>query len=316
MVRPCALERRSARVAECPRGAAAPAAARRGFSFTGFLFYSHLLQRCRGSPRRVLGNARLGTSALCLGFSSRRRSPCPPRRKAPRAFTRAESRPGGGGRGERGAGGRPAAQPPPWARGGDGRGRRRRETWRERGPDGPELLAGGGRSAGTLLVPLGDRRIQLALAALWPPFSCFCVVQGTSSARGGGGSGCSASTSAHLLCFQSGRLRGEARPGRPGAAAACARRSSWGGRAARRGAGSPGGAGGGDGQQPSRRRQRRTDGGASGPPARPSVVRCLPDTMALAERVQDFVCTCFTSCFSCRSECRDLSSADLALRAE
>lgn len=212
MVRPGAQEQRSAKRVVCPRARAdpppqllipppGPVSVFRGFC----LFYSRLLQRCTRLPCRVLGNMWLGTSGLCLRFLSQRRSRCPPSGSAPGVHPRGEPRRWGPGR----------AQPPPPARGGEGRGRRSPETWPERGGNGPQLLAGGRGVWERRSLPLGA---DVDPAAVWlrffRPSPGFERPKERASLGAGEGAAASARTPPHVFSFQSGRLRGE-RPVRP-----------------------------------------------------------------------------------------------------
>lgn len=147
----------------------------------------------------------LGTSGLCLRFLSQRRSRCPPSGSAPGVHPRGEPRRWGPGR----------AQPPPPARGGEGRGRRSPETWPERGGNGPQLLAGGRGVWERRSLPLGA---DVDPAAVWlrffRPSPGFERPKERASLGAGEGAAASARTPPHVFSFQSGRLRGE-RPVRP-----------------------------------------------------------------------------------------------------
>lgn len=142
MVRPGALERRSARRRVCPRAEPPPPGP--VSVFRGFCL---ILVSRSGVPDSPEGS--WGMCGWGLRFFSRRRSRRPPLREAPAAFARAKSQRGRGGW-ERGA-----VAGPPRARGGEGRGRRSPETWRE-------LLAGGARERCTR--PLGGRAAPPASA--------------------------------------------------------------------------------------------------------------------------------------------------------
>ncbi|XP_075863572.1 uncharacterized protein LOC142873399 [Microcebus murinus] len=159
MVRPDALEQRSARWVVCPR---APSRRRRhlarrpaGFNFTGFLFI--LFASCRAVrdfPEGCWGTGGLGTSQLCLGFFL----PVPELVAAPAecapAFAGAESGLGGGC--GSGAGAWPGRRPAPTrAAGEEGRGQRSPETW-------PELLAG--RAQERCSLPPGDRPASVGVS--------------------------------------------------------------------------------------------------------------------------------------------------------
>ncbi|XP_023381034.1 uncharacterized protein LOC111733266 [Pteropus vampyrus] len=227
MVRPGAQEQRSAKRVVClrARGAAAAAthpAARSDFSFPGFLFYSRLLQRCTGLPCRVLGEHVAGDTWAVPAFLIAAPEPVsafgkrPGRSSARRADPAAlwgAGRPWGPGR----------AQPPPPARGGEGRGRRSPETWREHGGNGPQLLAGGRGARERRSLPLGA---GLDPAGVWlrffRPFPAFERPRERASIRAEEGAAASARTPPHVFSFQSGRLRGEPpiRPVTSGAAGA------------------------------------------------------------------------------------------------
>lgn len=155
-----------------------------------------------------------GTAWLCFGFLPRRQNPCPPQREAPRAFTRAEParrRRTWGARRRWGPGRRPA---PTVGSGGEGRGQRSPETWRERGGVCPERLAGCRRSAGT---PLAASPRPSDPVGVWVhfgrPFPASEWPRGRAPLGAVERRGASARTRARLLCFQSGRLRGEAPSG-------------------------------------------------------------------------------------------------------
>lgn len=115
------------------------------------------------------------------------------------------------------------AQPPPPARGGEGRGRRSPETWREHGGNGPQLLAGGRGARERRSLPLGA---GLDPAGAWlrffRPFPAFERPRERASLRAEEGAAASARTPPHVFSFQSGRLRGEPpiRPVTSGAAGA------------------------------------------------------------------------------------------------
>lgn len=171
-----AAERETGRVSSRARGAAATAtrpAALPGSSSRGVCwFYSRLLRRCTGLPRRVLENMWLGTSGLCLRFLSQRRSRCSPSGSA-RVFICAKSRPGGDvGRGEPvGARPRPAPTAGPGRGGartaqpGDVAGARRE---RPAAPGGRAGIAGA-----SLAASRGRSGSSWRLAALFLPISCF-----------------------------------------------------------------------------------------------------------------------------------------------
>ncbi|XP_027448054.1 uncharacterized protein LOC113921491 isoform X1 [Zalophus californianus] len=299
MVRPDAQEQRSARRAVCPcarraTAAATQPAARLGFSFTGLLFYSRLLPRCTGFPRRVLGNGwprdlRAVTWFLIAALervsssAGSARGVRPSVEPAPHRVLGAWRR----------RGPRRLARPPPSPHRGLGAGRAAggatQETWQERGGDGPELLAGVGQGAGARLAASGTVLIALAsgcnfaahfllssgpgdalLSEQWrkrrpPPgplrTSSFSRAAGhADDARPG-----------RRLCLWSPALSGRARSGR------AARRWAGSSGAARRG-------GEGSGRRPdvAAEEGRRRAAAAS---LALGLVRCLPDTMALAEVV-------------------------------
>ncbi|XP_043303470.1 uncharacterized protein LOC122427821 [Cervus canadensis] len=185
------LEQRSARRGACPRAPGSrrcrPSRSAAGLQFHGvFVFLSPPAEGHGISPKGTEERGAWGLPGCAWVFGSRRRSRCPPLQEAPRAFSRAESRPRARVCGARRPWAPAAAQPPP--RGGEGRGRHLPETWRERGRDGSELATGEARercSLPHLMVP-----VPQASAALLPPVSCCGAAWGPASPRAGGGSGC------------------------------------------------------------------------------------------------------------------------------
>lgn len=174
MVRPGAQEQQSAKRVVCPRARAEPPLQLLvpppcPVSVLG-VFVGFILASCGGVPDypagswRTCGWGHLGCACVSYrsaGASVRlREAPgCSSARRAdPAAMWGAGSLWGPG-----------RAQPPPPARGGEGRGRRSPETWRERGGNGPQLLAGGRGSRERRSLPLGA---GLDPAGVWLRFFC------------------------------------------------------------------------------------------------------------------------------------------------
>lgn len=213
MVRPDSLEQRSARRGVCPRSPAAAAAAathaaaRPGFSFTGFLFVlfsppaevHEISPKGAGEPVAwgLLGCAVVSGCGAGVGVASAGSAP---------AFSRAESRPRAG----VGSAATVGAQPPPSPHRREGSGRHSPETWRERD----------GRSAGALLAASrGPSRSRRRLLCFCRPFHAFEWPGGRRPLGAAERAGASARTPPHLFSFQSCRLRRGRRPGLPRAPA-------------------------------------------------------------------------------------------------
>lgn len=166
-----------------------------------------------------------------------------------------------------------SAQPPPRARGGEGRGRRTPATWRKRGGNGPELLAGVGRGVGARLAASGSVLIAPASGCAFAAHFLLSSGPGdalpseqrrlkrlplpgplrtSSFSRAAGPAEAAGPGHRRRLCLRSPALSGRARCGR----------------VARRWAGSAGAAGKGRGAGPTSR--RRKDGGELRPPRSPS----------------------------------------------
>lgn len=172
--------------------------------------------------------------------------------------------------------GRPARPPPSPHRGlggGEGRGRRTPATWRKRGGNGPELLAGVGRGVGARLAASGSVLIAPASGCAFAAHFLLSSGPGdalpseqrrlkrlplpgplrtSSFSRAAGPAEAAGPGHRHRLCLRSPALSGRARCGR----------------VARRWAGSAGAAGKGRGAGPTSR--RRKDGGELRPPRSPS----------------------------------------------
>ncbi|XP_060269654.1 uncharacterized protein LOC121819183 [Ovis aries] len=256
-----------------------PVSVLRGFC----LFSSRLLQRGTGFPRRVLRSGWPGDFRAVPGFSGRGAGAAVRlRRKRPGRSTERRAGPARVCR-ERGARG---PQPPPSPHRGAGRGAG--GTSRRRGGSAVETARSSRRakrgSAARCLT--GMVRVPQAPAALLPPISCCRAAWGTASPRGGRGSGCLGQDLwAPFLSRALGYVEdpGSASPGRRrredagSSRGAAERRGAGRGLQARRGEEQGRGVGGGGGGGTTEEHRSRF--------ARLSVVRCLPDTMALAEVV-------------------------------
>lgn len=179
------------------------------------------------------------------------------------------------------------ARPPPSPHRGLGAGRAAggaAETWRELGGDCPELLEGVGQKAGARLAASGTVRIALASGCSFAAHFLLSSGPRDALSSGGGGSGCLRQdpSAPFLLAERSATQRTR----RPGATSASSRRRSRGAPAAaeRRGTGRGLRARRGRAGAPARRRGERLRSAAAASLAL-GVVRCVPDTMALAEVV-------------------------------
>lgn len=280
MVRPGALEQRSARrssVRACGAATDTTILHLARFQFFGVSgFFSPPAQVYGITPLRVVGNVWLGTSGCALVSSrgagvgvhlcGKRPGRSPVRRAGRRRMWGAWHRRGPGRRPAPtvglGRGGARAALP------GDVAGARRGLS-----------EAPGGRSAGTLLAasrrPSDPGGIWLRFGRPFPAFEW----PGDDLPSAAEEATASATTRAHFLCFERGRLIEKSGPG-----AACDPRSSRGAPATGRWAGSSAGGGEGLGCQPTSAAEEGPSSAGAASLAL-SVVWCLPDTMALAEVV-------------------------------
>lgn len=190
MVRPGAQEQQSARRFGCPRALSRSRHSAHGpaqFQFFGVLvslsppprMYRSIL---KGPGECVARDFRAGPSFLTAGAGVRLCGKRPRRSSLRRADLVADV-------GSNAWSGPAAAQPPSRAWGGEGRGRRSSETWRELSGDVPELLAGEVRER--CLLPLGDCPDPVGVwLRFCRPFRVFEWPRGRALLGSGGGSSC------------------------------------------------------------------------------------------------------------------------------